>query len=297
MREKIYVDRLFADYEDSPEIADFKEEIAANLSERVRDITATGLDEENAFEKAAAELGDITAIADEVGKKNRNAAIAQMYMKARVPVTKKTAAGLAAASGLLLISAGIVLVAFFGETSGTGFYYTSAALLSAACGLYTYFGLTRETASNYAMKRGRALAYGAACLAGVLGVGLATVSFLFAGVELFASVAIKAVFIIPAICVLIFLLVTQPKRQKPWLKAMIERDIENYMQSCPDQVSMVNPVKAARFGVASGGLWLLAIAVFVTLGFIIPWQYAALTFLFALPVQVFMVMAIFEKKQ
>ena len=54
MREQVYVGRLFADYEDTPEIKDFKEEITANLTERVKELVSKGLDDESAFEKAAA---------------------------------------------------------------------------------------------------------------------------------------------------------------------------------------------------------------------------------------------------
>ena len=109
MREKVYVDRLFADYEDSAEVRDFKEEITANLMERVKANLLAGLGEEKAFAKAA---------------------------------------------------------------------------------------------------------------------GLAIVSFFAVGVALAAAVGIKAICLIPAICVLIFLLATEPERKKPWLKAMMEREIE-----------------------------------------------------------------------
>jgi hypothetical protein len=294
MNEKIYVDRLFADYEDTPEIRDFKEEIAGNLKERVSELVSKGLDEEKAFDKATAELGDITAIADDVGKKKRNEAIGQMYMRTKVPLTKKTAAGLTVASGLLLLSAGLALITFFGQTSSAWPYYISAVVLSAACGLYTYFGLTQETAAHYSMKSGRALAYGIVCLVGFLGTGLAVVSFLFNGFEMSAALGVKMALILPAICALIFLLATETKRQKPWLKAMVEREIENSMKFHMD---MVDPVKAARFGVASGGLWILAIAVFVTLGIVIGWQYSWLVFLFTLAIQVFMTATLFGKRK
>ena len=293
MREKVYVDRLFADYEDTPEIEDFKEEITGNLIEHIKALMSKGIDEEKAFEKAAEELGDITVIADAVGKKKRNEAIGQMYMKAKVPITKKTALGLTAASGLLLFAAGLSLIAFFSKTDHQWFYYISSVLLSVSCGMYTYFGLTQETAAHYAMKKGRALAYGIVCLAAFLGAGIAVVSFLFYDFEMSVALGIKMAFILPAVCALIFLLVTETKRQKPWLKAMVDRDIENSMKFHQD---MVDPVRAAKFGAASGGLWILAIAGFITLGIVISWPYAWLVFLFALAIQVFLTMTIFEKK-
>ncbi|MCL2814980.1 MAG: permease prefix domain 1-containing protein [Oscillospiraceae bacterium] len=290
MKEKVYVDRLFADYEDTPEIRDFKEEIAGNLKERVKELLSKGLDEEKAFERAAAELGDITAIADDVGKKKRNETISQMYMGAKVPLTKKTAAGITAASGLLMLGAGLALITFLRKTGNAQPYYISAAMLSVAFGLYAYFGLTQETAAHYPMKSGRALAYGGVWLIGFLVAGLCFVSFVFDGFEMSAALGIKMALILPAVCALIFLLATETKRRKPWLKAMIEHEIEN---SVKFQTDMVDPMRAARFGVASGGLWILAIAVFITLGVIISWQYSWLVFLFALAVQVFMTASIF----
>jgi len=294
MKAKDYVESLFADYEDTPEIVDFKEEIAANLTEHIRGLIAKGIDEEKAFAKASAELGDIMAIADEIGKKKRNEAIGQMYIKAKVPITKRTAGGITAASGLLLLAVGLAMVMFFSGSGNAAWYYISAVLLSFACGLYTYFGLTQETAAHYAMKNGRALAYGAVCWAGFLGAGLAVVTFFLDGFDMSSALIAKTAFIIPAICAFIFLLTTEPKRHKPWLKAMVDQEIENSMRFHQD---MVDPVKAAKFGVASGGLWILAIAVFITCGFIVGWQYAWLAFLFTLAIQVFMLTAIFEKKK
>ena len=294
MRERVYVDRLFADYEDTPEIRDFKEEIISNLNERVKELISNGCDEEKAFDKAAAELGDITAIADDVGRKKRNEAIGQMYMRAKVPLTKKTAAGVTLASGLLLLGAGLTLINIFGEGGSARPYYVSVVLAAVACGLYAYFGLAQETAAHYPMKKGRALAYGGVCLIGFLGTGLAIVSFLFSGFEISAALGIKMALILPAICCLIFLLATETKRQKPWLKAMVEHEIENSIQFHTD---MVDPVKAAKFGVVSGGLWILAIAVFITLGFAFGLQYSWLVFIFTLAIQVFMTATIFVRNK
>ena len=302
MKEKVYVDRLFAEYEDTPEIIDFKEEIVANMKERVRSLVSGGLGEGAAFDKAAAELGDITAIADGAARKKRNETIGQMYMNEKIPLTKRTAAGLAAATALLLLGVGIALVRGFaaggsagsaaGGSAGSAVsMYLSAVLISLAIGLYIFFGLTQETAAHYAMKIGRACAYGAVGFIGSLGAGLAVVSFLFDGYEISFSLVVKIVLILPALCALIFLLATEPKRQKPWLKALIMRDIQDSMQFHQD---MVDPVKAARFGVASGGLWILAIAVFLTLALYAGLPHAWIVFVFAAAVQVFMVAMIFS---
>ncbi|MCL2629030.1 MAG: permease prefix domain 1-containing protein, partial [Oscillospiraceae bacterium] len=243
MKEKVYVDRLFADYEDTLDIRDFKEEVTANLVERVKGLAATGLSEDESFEKATAELGDITAIADDAGRKKRNETISQIYMNAKVPITKRTAGGVAAASGVLMIAVGLVLVAFFGQIQSTALYFLSATLLSASAGLYTYFGLTQETAAHYAVSKKRALAYGIICFTGFLGTGLATALFFFTEIEIYITIIVKTIFIIPTICTLVYLLATEPKRQKPWLKAITEREIED---SFNFRQNMVNPAKAAR---------------------------------------------------
>ena len=294
MREQVYVDRLFAGYEATPEIEDFKEEITGNLKERIKALTSKGLDEEKAFDQATTELGDITTIADDVGRRKRNEAIGQMYMKVKVPVTRVTAVGLTAASGLLLLALGLVLITFFGSARGARPFGASAVLLAASCGLYTYFGLTQETAAHFAMAHRRALAYGMTCCAAFLGMGLAAAAYLVNNVELSRVIGIIIVFMLPAICALIFLLVTEPKRKKPWLKAMVEQEIESSMSL---HQNMVDPVRAARFGMASGGLWILAVAVCMTLGLVLGWRYAWLVFPFALAIQVFMTATIFEKQK
>jgi len=217
-----------------------------------------------------------------------------MYINAKVPITKKTAAGMTVASALLLLAIALALIAYFSETASAVLYYISAASLSLACGTYIYFGLTQESAAHYAMKTGRAIAYGIICLVGFLGASLAVATYLFDGFEMSSALIIKAVFILPAICALIFMLATEPKRQKPWLRALTEQGAEKAERFFHDTV---DPAKAARFGVTSGGLWLLAIAIFAALGFLIGWQYAWIVFLFALAVQVFMVTMIFEKKK
>jgi len=293
MKEKVYVDRLFANYEDTPEINDFKEEITANLKEHIKALVSEGLSEEKAFDTATAELGDITAIADDVGKKKRNEAMGQMYLRSKVPITKKTAGGLAIASGLLLLAVGMALIGFFSKTNALVVYHISTVLLSVSGGLFTFFGLTQETAAHYAMKKRRAFAYGVICSIAFLGTGTAVVSFLVNGLEMSVSLGIKMAFILPAVCAFIFLLATEPKRHKPWLKAMIEQEHENAVKFHMDRV---DPLKSARFGVLSGGLWVLAIAVFMTLGYTIGWTYAWLVFLFALAVQIFMTAMVFNKR-
>jgi len=168
-------------------------------------------------------------------------------------------------------------------------------LLPVAAGLYTYFGLTQETAAHFAMKNKRAAAYGVVCFIAFLGPALGAVAYFPADLGLAVAGGIKGVFVIPAICALIFMLITEPKRQKPWFKAITEREAEHSMQFRREM--MVNPSKAARFGVMSGGVFLLSAAVFILLHFALEIPYAWLVFLFMFAAQAFLTSMIFEKKK
>ena len=101
---QVYIDRLFRDYEDTPELKDFKEEIAINLQERIKEFKNQSESDEKAFEKAAAELGDITKIADQISRQKRKEVIDQMYVHSRIQVDKKHAVGYAAAGAIALFA-------------------------------------------------------------------------------------------------------------------------------------------------------------------------------------------------
>jgi hypothetical protein len=296
MKEKVYVDRLFAGYEDTPEIRDFKEEIAGNLKERVRELMTKGFSEEEAFEKATAELGDITAIADDLGKIRRNEAICQMYIGANVPLTKRTAIGFTVATGLLLLSIGLDMMVFFGDGIDGIYYYVAAVLFADAIGMFAFFGLTQETATEYPMKDRRALAYSVAIAGVVFGFCVGCVMFFFGDYDIPTVLGIEGAFLIPSVCGLVFLGSTESDRTKPWAKTMMEEKYRKEWQFGKQfENDMVDPVRAARFGVASGGLWMTAIILCIILYFVMDWQYSWVVILLALPIQVFMAATIFGR--
>lgn len=68
---KKYVDDLFHGYESTAELEDFKEEIIINLKDRVQDLEKAGKSSDEAFAEAVSELGDITAIADDLSREKR----------------------------------------------------------------------------------------------------------------------------------------------------------------------------------------------------------------------------------
>ena len=78
-----YIDSLFSDYEETSALIDFKEELKSFLDERIKALVKSGMDEKDAFEKATNELGDMSAVADEISRKKKQEILAEMYMKTR----------------------------------------------------------------------------------------------------------------------------------------------------------------------------------------------------------------------
>ncbi|MCL2318401.1 MAG: hypothetical protein FWC44_05070, partial [Methanomassiliicoccaceae archaeon] len=140
------------------------------------------------------------------------------------------------------------------------------------------------------------LVYSALTVIGVMGSGFVS-TIIFDWIEITPIVIVGIALMVPAISAGVFLGSTEPDRRKPWARdigEMIERELEEAFSGEPD---IVNPAKAARFGIASGGLWMLALALFLTLFFVVGWQYAWLVFIFAIPIQVFMTAMIFDEQK
>lgn len=83
MDTKKYIDSLFSDYQETSALTDFKEELKSFLDERIKTLVKSGMNEKDAFEKATTELGDISAVADEISRKKKQEILGEMYMKTR----------------------------------------------------------------------------------------------------------------------------------------------------------------------------------------------------------------------
>lgn len=140
-----YIEDLFKGYEDTAELRDFKEEIISNLNERIQDLQHNGLNKEEAFTKAIAELGDIKTIADEISRQKRNEVIGNMYIQQGVKTSLKHAFGYAAAGAVLLFGIISALITYF---STEKFFYGVSALLPflvVSETAFVFLGLTQET--------------------------------------------------------------------------------------------------------------------------------------------------------
>lgn len=299
---------LFENYEKTPQLSDFQEEIIANLMERVRDLTKHGMSEEKAVGKALAELGDVTGIADAIGKQKRQEAIGDFYLSNK-PLDRGHAMGYSIAGAVLLV--GLILAFVIGARSGV---LGKALLIFLPFGLisvcaFTYLGLTQDTRTHFPMSKKRSILYtvatgltlGGALLGGamvffqthfteltmenILERKIQSISLLTAPTS-----AILLLLIVPGLAMLIYLILTQEKRFKPWVLEQNRKYAEQYADAFEGR-------NGERFGLMSGFIWILAIAVFVLLGFTIGWHPAWVVFLFAMAAEMLLLVVTSGRKK
>jgi hypothetical protein len=269
-----YLDEVFAEFPRTPESADLKEELRGNLQSRVSELEAPGIAPEAAAAKAIREVGDIRALINEVhddepaGTPGDTAArlIALNRVKMSAPyVVRSVLLALLLAAGVILVALGTAHILDWPITT----LVVVASLSGVIVGLLTADALVHETAQHFAMPADRAIGFGAAGaveLAGLAFVGIylgtpSVLSLLIAGCAL-ALVSLVA---------LIGLGVTQTNRQKPWVKDL------NKAYAIDDRFSN-DPAAAARFGLYTVIIWLLAIGAFIGLSIAIGfvWSWVAL---------------------
>lgn len=282
-----YLDEAFADIAMTPEIQDLKEEIRGNLAARVGELVENGLDAEAAATIAIDELGDIRPLVGEFDDdrhsgtpgqhdpRSRAASINSAYLVNRVRpkpafvlgiviASIATAVGLALATlgavGLLALPIGVIIL--FSGIAATGVAWMVGD------------SLAHETTTNHPVPANRAGGYFLASLLTVFGLeigGLVALGALEVWAVVFAALGIVA-----GVVLFTFLGATQTNRKKPWA-----REVARQAQA-EDRFSQ-DPVAAARFGIYTVVIWLLAFAAFVvlsiTVGFL--WSWLALLLGFA----------------
>ena len=296
MNAKELVDSLFRGYEETAALADFKEELLSNLNAKIESFEKKGMDAQTAFAKASAELGDVSALADDLSLKKRKEVFEEVYMDIRNFMNVKRVAGYVIFGILALlgiISAAIVFFSTRGVFSArgwntdidlTGAFATMLPfLVAAACG-FTWLGLTQETASAYPAGKKRAAWYAAAV--GLIVIGLLTMPVVFfgaklgsGGFEILAALSLLVPFVLPGTGLLVFLGLTEKDRLKPWAKEFRDKAVRREMEMYS------NPATATRFGMYSGAIWIFAAGLFVLFGFLIGFKFSWLVFIFAVAIQ------------
>jgi MFS family permease len=276
MDTKKYIDDLFASYEETPALDDFKEELRSNLDDRIQSLVKKGMEERTAFCKATAELGDVSALAEEISLKRKQEVFEEMFMRTRRYMTSGRVALFVAGGAVFCFGLIVTALTWFVtggtvETLGSGLVFCVAGVA-----MLTFLGLTQETASRYPMSWKRALfyaadvgvflfgafcfpivffatradtdltafAYDAAAVAGAFSEGWT------------AAVATLIPFVLPSAAVFVFLALTEKDRSKPWVIEFRKRAMAR------DAELLKNP---AQFGMVCGAIWIAAIALFVVL--------------------------------
>jgi hypothetical protein len=269
---KKYVDDLFVDIYDTKQLRELKEEVTANLIEKVNDLVANGINKDEAFKNAVSSLGDMGELVENL-KKASNEKL-QTAMPKVVPLSKKHIIAYVVAAAILLfgiMTSGIVYLQKMNLKAAIG---TISPFLMISVILFLYFGLTQESTHTYGMKPRRALLY---CIATVVMLlGIFSAGYMYTtGKELFRVLGSFMPFAIPSAAIYIYLGLTEKNRTKmneAWQKQWVD-----YYND--PQTMMVR-------GTISGALWIFSFAAFLVLGFTIGWRYSWIVFIFAVGFEV-----------
>jgi hypothetical protein len=292
MDTKEFVDHLFSEYEETAELRDFKEELLSNLEARIASLGARGLEAPAAFEKAAAELGDISALADQISLRKKQEFFQDAYMGIKKYLRPRRVAWYVAAGAWAVFGAVTALVVYFtGEEQSAleafwepnkkivGALGVLLAFIPPAAAVFTFLGVTQETASRRPLSQKRGAWYTLGALALAFGAVLFPLTYFSTDRGLMQATATLIPFCIPGLALLIFLLLTEQDTRKPWVRAQYEKDARASRELWRD------PAVAARFGMAAGAIWICAGGLFILLGFLAGFHLSWLVFVFAVALQ------------
>ncbi len=285
MKDKVkkHLDDLFADVYDTKQLRELKEEISANLLEKINDLIAKGNSEDAAIKKAVSSLGDMSELVESLKKASERRLKQDMFDSQ--PIDRKHVIGYVVASAVLLFGimlAGIVYLQHKGLWPALG--YLMPFILVAAP-IYIFMGLTQETTHEYGMNSKRALTYSVASEILLMGAAAAGIEY-FLGQRLLLIFSTLMPFVIISAIIFIYLGLTEKSRTKmdsEWVQQWI-----NYYS---------NPQTAMVHGTLSGALWIFSFAAFFLVAFIWGWKFSWLVFIFAIGFQVLMEAYIAAKKK
>lgn len=292
------LDEAFAGIPVTPAVQDLKEEIRANLVARVAELIAAGTPPQQADRLAIAELGDIADVIEGAasGDISRAASGAAAPGTVSPGMTPPTTAGTTGAAERvadwvrtnrvrpspafvlrtlawsILLGLGLAL-AVLGATAvlplSLGPVIGLLGVAATGAGLLVGDSLSQETSANYPMPQRRAACYALSSWLAVFGLGLGG---LIAGQVLPVWCLVFALLaVIGAIVGFVVLGVTQTNRHKAWTRAM-RRDL-------PPNRFEQEPEAAARFGILTGAIWILALGTGAVLALTVGWRWVPLPFI------------------
>jgi hypothetical protein len=206
------------------------------------------------------ELGDIRTLIDDTNSSAYGMSTVLRVRPRPAYVLRTVILSAVGATGLAVLALAATAggVALAGEA-------VAALVVAVAGGAITADALRQETTSNHPMPTGRAIGYGVGVLLVLAGLGCgwlylrgADLAWVFAG----------AVPLVAGVAILSYLGATQTNRHKQWVMRMAESQAEVGNRFTED------PSAAARFGIYTLVIWLIAIAVFVLLTLTVGWLWS-----------------------
>jgi len=273
------LDEAFAGVDMTPELQDLKEELRGNLAARSAELQAKGRDAASAARTAVAELGSIPELIAAVGGDGGHggtplppgAAAAEAARLHRVR-PKPGFVVRASVLSVAILAFGFHVVFDLVQQRGAatsldaqlwviGFAILIAALVTDS--------LRQETAQHYPMPLARSVRWGLA--SGVLAAGVGYGLFFLWHQPPLGLLAAAIILALAGIMTMIALGVTQTNRLKPWALA------QNRQYEIDDRFSQ-DPAAAARFGMYTVIIWIVAITLFVVLSIVVGfvWSWLAL---------------------
>ena len=271
------LDEAFAGIDMTPETQDLKEEVRTNLMARVADLEAAGVSPVVAAQQAVDELGDLHELVSESvdasGARPATVSGSQSAAVRLARVRPKPAFVVRVVSESIVATAGLVL-AGVGATGvlplPVGVTILLLGIGAAAVGLIVGDSLIQETTANHPMPPGRAGGYALASFLSLYGLGFA--GLVAVGALPLWGIVFAAVGLVAGVVLFAFLGATQTNRHKAWVR-QAQRDL-----TVPNRFEE-EPESAARFGIYTAVIWIVALALFVVLSFTVGWLWSWLALL------------------
>jgi hypothetical protein len=295
------LDEAFAGIAPTTTVLDLKEELRANLVARVEELEASGVAPDEAAHRAFTEVGDIRGLLDDAIADLTDAPGRPEWElhQVRLPAAFVIRATVAPLLGAVALALSFVVAA--GAIPGGP--AVAGALMAAFAffiGFVTADALQQETSGSYPMPRRRAIGYGLGTGILLAGVGAGALCWV-GGPPLWTWLAGGGILAIVGIAILAGLGATQTNREKPWAREqaaawMAGRSGSGAVGGAggphgaaaegegspwagvarPGNRFETDHNAAARFGIYTAVVWIVAIAGGIVIGFTLAWWWAPL---------------------
>lgn len=261
------LDEAFAGVDVTAEVQDLKEEMRANLVVRVAELEHSGLPADVAAQRAMAELGDIRSVVDDM---EPPAGEAVPWARHRVRPKPAYVVRTVVLATVAVPALAAVVVPAFGPAVPLAWQLVSTATIALIAGVIVADALRQETTTNYPIPIARAVGYGVATALALAGAGCAALRLRDLPLPWLVGGGLA---VLVSIVGFTYLGATQTNRHKPWVvrQHAAQRDAGDRFTE--------DPAAAARFGLYTVTIWLVALGAFAVLTFTVGWAWSWLALL------------------